>query len=39
MRARRRPKPTYGDDTEIDFKEMGYEGLDWTDMALNRTCG
>jgi hypothetical protein len=39
MRALRRPRPTWGDDIEMDFKEMGYEDLDWTDMDLNRICG
>ena len=39
MRALRRPRRTWGDDIEKDFKEVGYEGLGWTNMALNRTCG
>jgi len=39
MRALRRSRPTWGDDIEMYFKERRYEGLDWTDMPLNRTCG
>jgi hypothetical protein len=34
-----RSKPTWGDDIEMYFKEIGCEDLDWTDMAWNRTCG
>jgi hypothetical protein len=39
MRALGRPRPTWVFDIEIDFKEMGYEGLDRANMVLNRTRG
>jgi hypothetical protein len=39
MKTLRRPKHTWGDDIKKDFKEVGYEGLDWTDMTLNSTWG
>jgi hypothetical protein len=38
-RALVRPRPTWGDDIEMDVKEMGCEGLNWTDMTWITTSG
>jgi hypothetical protein len=28
----RRPKQRYEDNIKVDFKEMGWEGVDWIDL-------
>jgi hypothetical protein len=35
-RPRGRPRRRWVDNTKIDLREMGWDGMDWTDLAQDR---